>query len=256
MPRLPAIFRTSQTARIISAYNKLRTISSVFAVLSVIACSSTFAKDPEDAIKSKKAEANSQATTESCKIPECLEKLKLSSKQEEQIKEIIQSYDGSIGAVWKQFGDRYMKTITMEAAMLAAIEDSFTDAQRQKIRDHRRMTAQHEQAAEATHEKQNKSTEKSGNVVKNELSDVGVTLTAEQQAKAEEIQHQYRQPLRTYNREIHGMHDRLLALEAEKLVAIEKVLTKEQLSELRTNRQTLANDAAASANKVSSTKSD
>jgi hypothetical protein len=142
-----------------------------------------------------------------------------------------------------------MKTITMEAAMLAAIEDSFTDAQRQKIRDHRRMTAQHEKTGEANSEKKIKSTEKSGDVVKNELSDVGVTLTAEQQAKAENVQHQYRQPLRTLNREIHGMHDRLLALEAEKLVAIEKVLTKEQLSELQKNRQTIANDAAISANK-------
>lgn len=256
MSRSAAIFRNSQASSTTFGYRKLGRISSAFAVFGVFALSFTFAKDPTDTTKSKTVDANSQATTESCKIPECLTKLKLSSKQEEQIKEIIQSYDESIQTVWKQFGDRYMKTITMEATMLAAIEDSFSDAQRHKIRDHRRVTAQHQKSGEVKGGKDNKSTESSGDIVKNELSDVGVTLTAEQQAKAEDIQRQYRHPLMKANREIHGMHDRLLALEAEKIAAIEKVLTKEQLSELQTSRQTIANDAVTSGNKVSSTKSD
>jgi preprotein translocase subunit Sec63 len=39
------------------------------------------------------------------------------------------------------------------------------------------------------------------------------------------------------NRDIEGLHARLLSLSASKMVEIEKVLTKEQLKDLRAQRQ-------------------
>jgi len=131
-----------------------------------------------------------------------------------------------------------------------------------KIRDHRRITAQHQKALSGrtdvavNTEKANTSSDQTADVVKEELSGVGVTLTTEQQATAEKVQHQYRLPLRSLNREIHGLHERLLALEADKLVAIENVLTKDQLSQLRTNRQTVATATTVSVNKADSSKSE
>ena len=43
--------------------------------------------------------------------------------------------------------------------------------------------------------------------------------------------------LRSLNRDIQGLHTRLVSLEADKLVEIEKVLTKDQLAQLREHRQ-------------------
>ena len=43
--------------------------------------------------------------------------------------------------------------------------------------------------------------------------------------------------LRDGKRGIHRLHTRLLALEADKLVEIEKLLTREQLTQLRKDRQ-------------------
>jgi len=264
MPRLTAVFDTSRTeAGNVPGLRSHQLIANAFAVLIVLTVSWTYAKDPIDPVaKPKSAAAESQARTESVAIPDSLANLKLSSKQEEQMKEIMRSYAVSTDSVWKQFEDRYMRTITMEAAMLAAIEDSFTDTQRQKIRDHRRITAQHQKALSGrtdvavNTEKANTSSDQTADVVKEELSGVGVTLTTEQQATAEKVQHQYRLPLRSLNREIHGLHERLLALEADKLVAIENVLTKDQLSQLRTNRQTVATATTVSVNKADSSKSE
>ncbi|MBC8117308.1 MAG: hypothetical protein H7062_23170, partial [Candidatus Saccharimonas sp.] len=192
----------------------------------------------------KGAAIQGKAHSESAAIPECLEKLKLSAQQQDQIKEIVRNYDASLGAVWKQFGDRYMQTIAMESSLLAAIEDNLTDGQRQQVRDQRRKTAQHEKAIAATSTKVNQATVKPNEETtkpatadEEVLSHIGVSLTDEQEAAADKVQEKYHSQLRSLNRDIQGLHTRLVSLEADKLVEIEKVLTKEQLAQLRTNRQ-------------------
>lgn len=205
-------------------------VSSLLAVVSIIALAPAFAKDSD--------EKNAKSSGKQAAIPECLEKLKLSAQQEEQIKGIVGSYDESLHKVWKQFGDRYLQTITMESTMLAAIEDNLTDAQRQKVREQRHKTAQYEKGAAATNDKPNQAPAKSASGAEDEIADAGVLLTAEQEAAADKIQDKYRSQLRSLNRDIQGLHIRLVSLEADKLVAIEKVLTKDQLAQLRLNRQT------------------
>lgn len=232
----------------------LRHASHCLALLGVLGASSAFA---DDAKPSAKSNADQKKTaSETVTIPECLEKLKLSAKQQDEIKGIVRKYDASLDKVWGEFGDRYMKTISIESSMLAAIEDHFTEEQRQQIRDQRRKTAQHEKAAEGTSSQPNHAKPKSDDVVKDELSTAGVSLTSEQQTMAEQIQDKYRGRLRSMNRDIQGLHVRLLSLETDKLAAIEGVLTKDQLEQLRTERQQAPNTSKLSLNKTVHSKSE
>lgn len=188
-----------------------------------------------------------QAQAEAPVIPECLEKLNLSAQQEEQVKGIVHNYDGSISMVWKQFSDRYMKAVRLETALMAAIEDSLTEPQRQQVRDQRRRTAQHEKTVAGTNGKANQAAVKpneettkpsnAGDAAEEGIAAAGVSLTDEQEMAADKVQEKYRSQLRSLNRDIQGLHTRLVSLEADKLTEIEKVLTKDQLSQLRTHRQ-------------------
>lgn len=213
------------------------------ACASALALAPAFAKDPVEAdgksnSKGKSTQADKvHAHAEHVAIPECIEKLKLSKEQHEKITGIVRNYDVSLDLVWKQFSARYMETIKVESALLAAIEDDLTDAQRLKVRDHRRKTAQHEKAVEGTNDKPNQETAKAESAVEQEIGLVGVVLTKEQESAADKVQEKYQSHLRSLNRDIQGLHTRLVSLEADKLVEIEKVLTKEQLVLLREHRQ-------------------
>lgn len=170
-------------------------------------------------------------------IPECLEKLKLSEEQQSKAKEIIGSYDQKLDAVWKQFSVKYMATIRTECLLLAAVEDGLTEAQRTAVHTQRRQVAHAEKALEGTNAKTNQSTEKPADAVEQVVEGAGITLTPEQETAAEKIQQNYASHLRSLNRDIEGLHNRLVSLEADKLVELEKVLTKAQLAQMRESRQ-------------------
>lgn len=235
---------------------------SLLTVAGVISLAPAFAKDPQAKdpqakdLKAKNSqakvvqEANEESATETrhqsaeVAIPACLEKLKLSADQQGQVQEVIRNYDQSIGLVWQQFGGRYMQAVAMESLLLAAIEDGLSEPQRQQIRDQRRMTAKHEKAIAATSTKPNQATAapdeettKPATSAEQSLAVVEVSLTDEQETAAEKIQDKYRSQLRSVNRDIQGLHTRLVALECDKLVEIEKILTPEQLALLRETRQ-------------------
>lgn len=197
---------------------------------------------PGDQLRSPAARTSEQ--TQSTVIPACFEKLSLTEQQRQQIQGIADNYAGSLTTVWKQFGNRYMQAIAMESQLLAAIEDNLTEPQRQQVRDARRKTAQLEKSMAATSTQVNQAavapdeaTANRENAAETGLEVIEVSLTPEQEAVADEIQQKYHAQLRSLNRDIQGLHTRLVSLEADKLVAMEKVLTKEQLAELRTIRQ-------------------
>lgn len=225
---------------------------------SALALAPAFAKDPVEAegkssSKGKSAQPDKvHGHAAHVAIPESIEKLKLSKEQHDQVKEIVHNYDVSIDLVWKQFSSRYMQTIKLESALLAAIEDDLTEAQRQKVRDQRRKTAQHEKAVAGTNDKPNQETAKPESAVEQEIGLTGVLLTTEQEATADKVQEKYQSHLRSLNRDIQGLHTRLVSLEADKLVEIEKVLTKEQLVLLRESRQ----HAPAAPKVIAASKSD
>jgi hypothetical protein len=210
----------------------------VLAIAEVLVIGSVFAQEPATtAVMPKNPGPSTQAPSQQVALPTGLEKLNLSPQQQAQIQEIVRDYDTDIASVWKQFSDRYLETIRAEAILLSAIEDNLTEPQRQQVRDQRRRVAQHEKSLAGTTVKAKQETAKPVSAVQEELAIVGVQLTPEQEAAADAIQEKYLSRLRSLNRVIQGLHNRLVSLEADKVVEIEKVLTKDQLKQLREIRQ-------------------
>lgn len=227
-------FRTAMTGV------TLRRAGILVAAGAVCVSSQAFAQDKAKPERRQNAEiktARAAVATETA-IPECMEKLKLSDEQQTRAKEIIGSYDQKLDAVWKQFSARYMATIRTECMLLAAVEDGLTEAQRTAVHAQRRQVAHAEQALEGTNAKTNQSTEKPADAVDQIAEGAGITLTPEQETAAEKIQQNYASHLRSLNRDIEGLHNRLVSLEADKLVELEKILTKAQLTQFCKSRQT------------------
>lgn len=226
---------------------KTSRLPGMLALALTLAAAPAFAKDPpaaESKLPTKGPASHVQAHADAVAIPECLDKLNLTAQQQEQVKTIIHNYDGSLGMVWKKFGHRYMQAIEMETSLLAAIEDSMTEPQRQQVRVQRKKMAQHEKVMAATNTKVNQAVETPGEettkpatAAAEAATAAGITLTDDQEAAADKLHEKYRTQLRSLNRDIQGLHTQLVSLEADKLVEIEKVLTKDQLAQLRTHRQ-------------------
>ena len=207
-------------------------------MLEVFAPNSADAEDTlEPEVQSGANESHSRAVDTLLFTPECVKTLELSGKQREQIEDIARRYDTAIEKVWKEFSGNYMQAIRMESSMLAAIEDNFTEAHREHIREQRRRTAQQEQQSAMRSNPSETTTIPVADGAKNELAQVGITLTRELEELADGVYQRYRIHLRTSNRTIHALHTRLLSLEADKLVAIEKILTDEQRAQVRINRK-------------------
>lgn len=220
----------------------LRCAAGLLAIAALWALAPSFAKEPgkdenKQGNKARLAHDGKDASAEAA-MPECLAKLKLSKEQHEKIAGIVREYDEDSDAVWAQFRARYRATIGLECALLCAIEDNLTETQRIQVRDQRRKVAKHQKAVAGTTTRLNQATEEPADAVQDEINLDGVTLTAEQETAADKVQEKYLTHLRSLNRDIQGLHTRLVSLEADKMVEIEKVLTKPQMMELRELRQT------------------
>jgi len=219
----------------------LRRIGSFLAAGGVVFASSAMAQDDTKPVQKANSETKTpHATHAEAAIPECMEKLNLTEPQQTKAKEIISDYDAKLAMVWKQFGEKYMATVRTECMLLAAIEDGLTESQRTAVHAQRRQVAHAEKALEGKGTKLNKATEKPVDAVDQLTETAGGTLTHEQEASADKIQQNYASQLRSQHRDIEGLHNRLVSLEADKLVELEKVLTKAQLTQLREYRQMTA----------------
>jgi hypothetical protein len=230
------------------------------------------AKDSNAGNKGNSGRAKSSSdSSKDEKLPAALENLNLSSQQRDQVQGIVREYDSDLDSAWQEFSDRYLEAVGMEASMLAAIEENFNDTQRKHIHKQRHKRAMSGKSASKDDKNEKgtiktdagnvkkatgtaKSNEEKGDddddddVVVEEVVIVGVSLTPDQQAAADNVHSKYFDRLRTLDRDIEHLHSRLVALETEKLVKIEKVLTKDQLAQLRKHHQT------SQAEKVSSGK--
>jgi hypothetical protein len=187
------------------------------------------AADKPNAAKSAAADAA---------IPACLERLKLTQTQQVQVQAVVRKFGAETERVCQQFREKYLEMVQLEVCLLAAIEDHLTDAQREQIRAQRRKTAHSEKAAaEGTKLASDPATAKPGDVADQEIADAGVSLTSEQEDAADRVHHRYVGRLRTLNRDVQTLHTRLVALEADQLVELEKLLTREQLAQLRESRE-------------------
>ncbi len=226
---------------------RVRTLSAL--ALATAACLSVSSVNAQQPLP-REAAARPQATAPQAEIPACLSKLKLTEQQQTQIKEIVRDYDADLTAVWGQFGERYMETVRTEAMLLAAIEDHLTEPQRSQVREQRRQTAQHKKAEASTDGKPNQAQEQPANADDVETALAAITLTDEQETAADQLHQKCHNQLRSLNRDIDGLHTRLVSLEADKLVEIEKVLTPEQLQQLRETRQDAPIAAKVTAAKI------
>lgn len=215
----------------------IRTGGSFLVIGGVLAVSAGLAQQVIRDSKPTPRDPSTAAAAKEAAMPACLHALQLSPEQEGQIREIVREYDADVDVVWKQFRHGYTEAIQAEALLLCAIEDNLTEAQRKQVRDQRRKIARHDRSQKAAESPARQPTDKPESAVEEELAIVGVTLTPEQELAADKIHGQYVSHLRALNRDIEGLHTRLVSLEADKLVAIEKVLTKDQLQQLRETRQ-------------------
>lgn len=241
MRRIVTAFRkvVSQSATIASRIPNPRT-ACLTAIVGGLALTQGFAREPAEPVAqavNKLKPAITATPAAEAAIPACLEKLKLTQPQQAQAKDVSHKYNASIDAVWKQFGEKYMETVRTEVALLAAIEDNLTEPQRTQVRAERRKVANAEMALEGTTSKPNTATAKPADAAEQASSGAGISLTDEQEAAADKIQQKYASHLRSLNRDIQGLHTRLISLEADKLVELERILTKEQLAQLRDSRQ-------------------
>jgi hypothetical protein len=228
----------------------ITSLSRFLAVAGALAIGSARAAEPAVAVIKPVSEGtavDAAIPPQEVVLPACLQQLDLSDEQQVAIKGIIQEYDVDLAAVWKQFGDRYVQAVRVEALLLTAIEDNLTAPQRKQVRDQRRHVAQHEKTLAATSDKPNQATSSPISAVEEELAIVGVSLTPEQEAAADKIQEKYVSRLRSLNRDIQGLHTRLISLEADKFVEIEKALTKDQLKHLSEIRQSAPAEGAVEA---------
>ena len=218
-------------------------VSSLLAAAGVLALTTASAKDPAavDVKGAGKAAAKSAASV----MPECLAKLQLTEEQQKQVADIISESSGAHARMWAQFSERYVQMIAAESAMLAAIEDNLTEQQQAQVRTHRRKTAHQGRTVvttttttttEAGATDAATSTAKPTTDVEGDLAKEGVMLTPEQAEASDKVQEMYHSNLHVLHREIQDLHARLLALEADKLVEFEKILTKAQFAQLRKQR--------------------
>lgn len=218
--------------------------SAILLVVCIVAASilSTIVTTYAEPIKSKVAATKKDAAVDSgsthkTDIPVCLRALKLTEKQTEQVKEIVASYDADLASVWKDFSHRYQENVALEASLLAAIEDNLSEVQKTHVREQRRKTARSNKPVASPEGKATSESKSADDPVEEEITIIGISLSADQREEADKVHESYLGQLRSLNRDISALHARLVALEADKLVELEKVLTKEQLSELCHSRK-------------------
>jgi hypothetical protein len=191
---------------------------------------------------SNRATSNNSDAGEKSNEPDILKNLKLSSDQQTKINDIIKKYDDECGSTWKEFSDSYQRAIRMEASMLAAIEEHFTDTQRKRVREQRRRTGHHKHHDGKTTLKT--TPEESSNEAQDEIVIIGITLTPQQEENAQHVRRHFFDRLNSLNQDIDRLHAKMISLETEKLVEIEDVLTKEQREQLRKDHESLSSKTA------------
>lgn len=189
------------------------------------------------------SEKSAKAASES-DIPHFLRDLNLTQEQKDKIKGICSDCSEQRASAWKEFHERYHETVEIEASMLATIEEHLTDTQRKQIHNHRERVshrrhhhARHNTDAAIGNRKDADRTDQNKNPVVEEVTVVGILLSPEQESVAEEVRETYFDRLHKLHGELATLHSRLIAMETERLVKIEDVLTKEQRETLRKEHQ-------------------
>lgn len=170
-------------------------------------------------------------------LPPIFKDLKLTPKQVEQIQATVKTHDEALEKAWGAFHESVAMSIGMEAMMLVAIEDGLSEMQRKQVQQQRIKR----------HKKPAKTGE--AGTTETEIVIIGVTLSDEQQKHANKVHSSYKDELDALREQVREAHGKLVALEADKVISIEHILTEEQLAKLRALRKELSAAPAKSADK-------
>ncbi len=127
--------------------------------------------------------------------------------------------------------------------MLAAIEDGLSDSQRQRLRQQRQRTSRQDEKEDSGSDTRSSRDNSQQDGVEEEIFIFGITLSPEQQQSSQTTRAAYIDRLRETDQAIEALHARMISLEIDKLLEIEKVLSKEQREQLRKDHQSLTSAA-------------
>jgi hypothetical protein len=229
--------------------------ASCLLIAGMFALTAVLAKDPAASVTkdTREPESREPATTgkagarlDRSTLPATLDRLKLSGDQQQQVRQVVEKYNTEIDTVWKDFTKQYLDTIALESQLLATIEDRLDDSQRDYIHQQRSRAA-HGGAADDRNDRpadrqgrrdaRADAQESQPTAAVEEVLIVGVKLTPEQERAADTAYSSYSERLRDGKRRIHQLHTRILSLESEKLAQVERLLTDDQLTQLRKDRE-------------------
>lgn len=172
-------------------------------------------------------------------LPPVFRDLKLTPEQTEQIQATIKSHDSEIEKTWDAFQQSVATSIGLEAMLLVAIEDGLTEAQRMRVQHQRRHLHKKSSPKDARPPAESKAAPAKTTpvVVEEEIVVVGISLSPEQRQQAANVHGSYAEQLEAWREQVRTLHAQLVALEADKVISIDKLLTDAQLKQLREQRK-------------------
>lgn len=239
-------------------------LTNVLTVLLVCATSTTIgiAQDSRD---------TDQPQSPSAELSQEWANLNLTSEQQTQIRDIVKQHNEKLMSTWKEFNQVHGEAIQLEATMYAALEDQMNSSQKQKFREHRHSKHQKDKSARssadanrsgtsnkttaqsASYDSSNKKTQTSDSEkdADQETAEVFVAtmvimpvedavrrsgLDNDQMNKCSATCRKFHNRLSQAWTKIHKLHNELVRIEADKLDALQDVLTEEQIEKLKEQR--------------------
>lgn len=257
-------------------------ITAALAATAVVSAADGDKREGEKQQAGKKSQTTSQGAAQvKAELPPSIEKLDLQPKQEQQIRDIVSKFDSRFQQSWNRFHQLHMQAVQLEGAWTAALEGQMDEKQKQQFRQARRESnqqrkiqlgyrpgdaqsdkSQKEKSPAETKKKQQQpdqpKQQQAGSeqepdavivgivVASPEPDTTGSNLSQEQKQRCEKICAAYQQEIRSTWRQMRLQHMEMVNIEAEKLAAIEEVLTEEQLKQLKEQQQQPASSAGGS----------
>ena len=172
-------------------------------------------------------------------LPPVFRDLKLTPEQTEKIQATLKSHDSDIEKTWDAFQQSVATSIGLEAMLLVAIEDGLTDSQRSRVQHQRKHLHKKSAPKDASPPAEAKAApaKSAPFVVEEEIVVIGISLSPEQRRQAADVHASYAEQLEAWREQVRDLHAQLVALEADKVISIEHLLTDAQIKQLREQRK-------------------
>lgn len=266
----------------------------------LLAASVSFAQQGErNRQRSGTNDPQGDRSTQQVELPQFLDKLDLTSEQQQSIRQALRQNNRKLRETWREFDEKHARAIELEAAWAAAVRDTLSEQDQRKFdqqrmqdremsrhsQDHatqrsdaassqrdqtrqrrqsnpppadntRRQNRQQRQRDNAQRQQSQTDAESGADNPSQQHADAGdeygfvvFTITSpefytqgtnqsdEQKQQCSEACRQYMQELTSVWHDVRRLHGELVQIEADRIQAIEKELTEDQLAELKDQRQ-------------------